>query len=285
MQRYRLALLCALIAPAIGACGDSSDDPSYPNTVDGSASVGDGAVDDSTTGTDGSSALDGASTDDASSGDSSMTDTGSSLDAAIDASEKDASDASVNVDSAKPDSAVVDSSIADSTKPDSAKPDSSAVDSGNPNVDSGTGEPPGMSGMLAAHNAARAAVDPPATPPIPMMKWSSSVAATAQAYAEKCKWGHSGTAGLGENIYASTNEKKPASVVASWVAEKAYYTYATNSCSKVCGHYTQVVWRDSTSLGCGHATCSTGSPFGGGQWEFWVCNYQPPGNFNGKKPY
>jgi len=142
-----------------------------------------------------------------------------------------------------------------------------------------------MEGMTQAHNSARASVDPPASPALPAMQWANDVAQQAQAYAERCSFEHSGTKGLGENIYASSNAVTPAKVVESWVSEKQNYTYATNSCTKVCGHYTQVVWRDSTKLGCGHASCKTNSPFGSGNWEFWVCNYQPPGNYVGQKPY
>jgi hypothetical protein len=63
------------------------------------------------------------------------------------------------------------------------------------------------------------------------------------------------------------------------------YDYATNKCSGVCGHYTQIVWGATTHLGCAKKTCTTNNPFGKGSWEIWVCNYSPPGNFVGKKPY
>jgi len=69
------------------------------------------------------------------------------------------------------------------------------------------------------------------------------------------------------------------------VSEKANYNYSANSCSATCGHYTQVVWRNSLRLGCGVKNCTTGSPFGGGAWQFWVCNYDPPGNISGQRPY
>jgi hypothetical protein len=36
------------------------------------------------------------------------------------------------------------------------------------------------------------------------------------------------------------------------------------------GHFTQVVWRATTHVGCGTASC-TGL-------VLWVCNYDPPGN-------
>jgi pathogenesis-related protein 1 len=141
-----------------------------------------------------------------------------------------------------------------------------------------------MRGMTEAHNAARAAVVPAASPDIPPLAWSSDVAGVAQAWADGCKFQHSGGV-YGENLYATTGSATPEAVVASWVSEDADYVYATNTCSAVCGHYTQVVWRDSMHLGCGVTDCTESSPFGSGAWQLWVCNYDPPGNFDGEKPY
>jgi pathogenesis-related protein 1 len=141
-----------------------------------------------------------------------------------------------------------------------------------------------MVGITAAHNAARAAVSPAPASPMPALAWSSDIAAVAQAWADGCKFQHSGGQ-YGENLYASTNQSTVQDVVDSWVGEKKDYDYASNSCSGVCGHYTQVVWAKSLRLGCAVKSCSGGGPFGGGSWELWVCNYDPPGNFVGQKPY
>jgi pathogenesis-related protein 1 len=150
-------------------------------------------------------------------------------------------------------------------------------------------EPADETGMTAAHNAARAAVNPPANPAIPPLTWSSTVATSAQAWADKCMFMHSGNPLYGENIYAGAgSEATPQQVVDSWAGEAKDYDYATNTCNAgaVCGHYTQVVWRKSTMLGCGVTNCTTNSPFSGfTNWQFWVCEYSPPGNFNGEKPY
>jgi pathogenesis-related protein 1 len=150
----------------------------------------------------------------------------------------------------------------------------------------GDTEPADEMGMTAAHNAARAAVMPPANPAIPPLTWSSTVATSAQAWADKCMFMHSGNQ-YGENIYAGAGmAATPQQVVDSWAGEAKDYDYATNSCSDVCGHYTQVVWRGSTKLGCGVTNCTTNSPFMGfTNWQFWVCEYDPPGNFVGQKPY
>lgn len=143
---------------------------------------------------------------------------------------------------------------------------------------------------VAAHNAQRAAVMPAPSTALPEVTWSATVAATAQAWADRCNFQHNAASGYGENLFASAGggaPDTPTEVVADWVSEKADYTYSTNTCAagKACGHYTQVVWRSSVRIGCAQKTCTTGSPFGSGTWSFILCNYDPPGNFVGQKPY
>lgn len=158
-------------------------------------------------------------------------------------------------------------------------------DGGSGSASGGDAEPPEQEGMTAAHNAARAAVEPAADPAIPPLVWDGTLASYAQAHADKCVFEHS-TGPYGENLYAESGlGAGPEDVVASWVAEAADYDYATNGCSGVCGHYTQVVWAATQRLGCGFTMCSENSPFGGGSWALWVCSYDPPGNYVGEKPY
>eukprot|EP01018_Ginkgo_biloba_P006481 Gb_20955 [translate_table: standard] len=85
----------------------------------------------------------------------------------------------------------------------------------------------------------------------------------------------------GENIFwGKGRDFSAADAVGSWVNEKQYYDYSTNTCAagQVCGHYTQVVWRNSVKLGCARVVCNDGG-------IFIICNYNPPGNFNGQKPF
>ncbi|WP_438038673.1 CAP domain-containing protein [Sorangium sp. So ce128] len=165
---------------------------------------------------------------------------------------------------------------------------SSPDDADAPASGQGDDEPPRMVGMTAAHNAARAAVDPPAEQPLPPLSWSSELAAVAQAHVAKCVFRHSAN-GYGENLFATSSGASPTpeDVVGSWISEAVSYDLASNACSgATCGHYTQVVWADSLRLGCGIASCADGSPFeGGSAWQFWVCTYDPPGNFVGQRPY
>ena len=68
-----------------------------------------------------------------------------------------------------------------------------------------------------------------------------------------------------------------AEVVEGWAAEARNYDYGSNKCNGMCGHDTQIVWGDTKEVGCAAAR-------GGGR-EAWVCEYDPPGNWVGKRPY
>ncbi|GFP88674.1 pathogenesis-related protein 1c [Phtheirospermum japonicum] len=137
---------------------------------------------------------------------------------------------------------------------------------------------------LDAHNAARATVGGPGG--VGNMTWDDDVAAFAQSYANErmsdCSLTHSGTELYGENIAAGTGVPPltGAAAVNLWVNESSYYDYASNQCigGQMCEHYTQVVWRASVRLGCARVECYNGG-------VFVTCNYDPPGNYNGQRPY
>ncbi len=150
-------------------------------------------------------------------------------------------------------------------------------------------EPGLLAGITAAHNEVRAAATP--TPAVPLMPlvWDANISAVAQSWADGCQFMHS-QGQYGENIFARAGNNVITSkdVVTSLASESAAYSYTDNTCAAnmQCGHYTQIVWRATTKLGCGVTSCSQNSPFqGSSNWEFWVCNYDPPGNYNGEKPY
>jgi uncharacterized protein YkwD len=155
----------------------------------------------------------------------------------------------------------------------------------------GPGEGGYLAGITDAHNDVRAGALPTPDPALDPLCWSESVATVAQSWADNCTWQHNpGRGFLGENIFGGSGNwlaSGALSAVEMWAAEDEFYDYASNSCQsgEVCGHYTQIVWRSSENLGCGIKLCNTGSPFGGGSWTFVVCNYDPPGNWNGQKPY
>jgi uncharacterized protein YkwD len=130
--------------------------------------------------------------------------------------------------------------------------------------------------MLAAHNAARAKVG------VPALTWSDDLARSAQEWADKLiaerRFEHRSKSKYGENLFEMRGaQATPAKVVERWVSEAANFDAKSNKCKGMCGHYTQVVWRDTKQLGCAVAR-------GGGR-EIWVCEYAPPGNYVGRRPY
>lgn len=135
-----------------------------------------------------------------------------------------------------------------------------------------------QSELLSAHNAARAQVG------VQALTWSDEVAETARRWAGElaangCGLQHNPNKPYGENLYWTTVPVDGTEATASWVSEADDYDAESHSCEqgKICGHYTQVVWANSTKLGCGMATC--------GSTQVWVCNYDPPGNYVGQQPF
>ncbi len=135
--------------------------------------------------------------------------------------------------------------------------------------------------MLAAHNVARS------TPGVPPLAWSSKLAALAQKWADTLaatgEYKMEAIQGIyGQNIaYAGPPGRfKAGFIVASWAAEVQNFDYDKNACinpALKCYHYTQVVWRSSRRVGCGSAHDA--------QRDIWVCDYDPPGNEIGVRPY
>ncbi|HSX61222.1 MAG TPA: CAP domain-containing protein [Tahibacter sp.] len=146
--------------------------------------------------------------------------------------------------------------------------------------------------LLTRHNCARRSVTPAASPRLNLLSWDTTIAASAQAYANNCQYVHNAATPYGENLYAgAVSPGFPTNVEAAaatdWANEHASYNYAANSCSGICGHYTQMVWRSTTRVGCGIRQCTVNSPFPPPftNWTLVVCNYDPAGNVIGQRPY
>ena len=81
-----------------------------------------------------------------------------------------------------------------------------------------------------------------------MQVWNDELAQVAQDYAEMCLFEHntarvasqSTFSSVGENLFAGTGPAEYTAAVESWYNEKQDYDYDNNTCSAVCGHYTQV---------------------------------------------
>ncbi len=132
---------------------------------------------------------------------------------------------------------------------------------------------PRMSAILDAHDAHRAEH---CAPPL---AWSDALASQAQRWADHlaasgCQLEHSQSPS-GENLAAGTSGTlSPEDVVAMWYREIDQYAFPSGGFSMDTGHFTQLVWVGSTSLGCAMTTCD--------DLDVWVCNYDPPGNVDGE---
>ena len=117
------------------------------------------------------------------------------------------------------------------------------------------------------------------------LAWSEDLAKVAAKWAEElkeknCGFEHSPDNTYGENLFKGTSGYFDArDVVNAWASEKAFYNYETNKCDpgEMCGHYTQIVWSNTKRVGCAKIECD--------DMEIWVCEYDPPGNWVGQKPY
>lgn len=134
--------------------------------------------------------------------------------------------------------------------------------------------------FIAIQNQARAQVG------VPPLQWNDKLAAYAQWWAnENAALGDCGLHHLGgpygENIFWGSGKNwSPFDAVSDWANEKRWYNYRSNSCDyyDACGHYTQIVWKSSRFVGCARVTCRDGK-------IFMTCNYYPPGNYIGQRPY
>lgn len=134
--------------------------------------------------------------------------------------------------------------------------------------------------FLDAHNDWRIKVNsgqlenqPIPAPVIPLMEWVPELAEVAQEYAEACVFEHSNNRnGAGENL--AMGHSSITHAVNAWAGEYRDYTYPAGFSGDT-GHYTQVVWHNTTQLGCGYAPSC----------RMYVCRYREHGNFNNQPPY
>jgi len=135
--------------------------------------------------------------------------------------------------------------------------------------------------MLAAHNRERAAAG------VPPLTWNASLAASAAAYgpalAALPSLAHSPDEqrrGQGENLWMGTRDAFTLeAMVGSWAGEKRWFRpgtfpdVSTDGDWHTVGHYTQMIWRTTTELGCAlHQTQ---------RWDYLICRYAPAGNVIG----
>lgn len=132
------------------------------------------------------------------------------------------------------------------------------------------------------HNVERSRVG------VPPLRWDPRLAASAAAYGPILdRLGglrHSPRSmrpGQHENLWMGTRGAfSPEQMVGSWISEKrefrrGVFPHVSRTGNWVdVGHYTQMVWRGTTHVGC--------AIHQGRRWDFLICRYSPPGNTDGR---
>ncbi|CAA6809077.1 MAG: Unknown protein [uncultured Thiotrichaceae bacterium] len=128
---------------------------------------------------------------------------------------------------------------------------------------------------------------------LPALQDSQAMQASAAQHAQACVFNHVNSP-YGQNLFAGTGTRWTVEqAVNSWADEARHYDFDTDSCvvGEQCGHYTQLVWENTRTVGCVVQQCnqmtdSSGSAiFNGRSGMMIFCHYDPPGNFRSQMAY
>jgi len=139
--------------------------------------------------------------------------------------------------------------------------------------------------VLAVHNRERLNLG------LEPLSWNPALAESARRWADHLastgRFEHAlenRAAPEGENLWAGTKGYfAPEAMVDAWIREKRFFRaglFPDNSITgKVedIGHYTQVVWRATTEVGCARAASASE--------DILVCRYAEAGNYRGEQPF
>ncbi|GJJ74800.1 hypothetical protein EMPS_07158 [Entomortierella parvispora] len=103
----------------------------------------------------------------------------------------------------------------------------------------------------------------------PPLTWNAKLAAFGNNHLKACEFKHSGGP-YGENLAAGYKDYKTA--ITAWYNEVKSYNYNRPGFSGATGHFTQVVWKATTQVGCAKRFCQNSN------WTIYICEYSAPGN-------
>ncbi|CAM1506277.1 Fc.00g059180.m01.CDS01 [Cosmosporella sp. VM-42] len=134
----------------------------------------------------------------------------------------------------------------------------------------------------------------------PALEWDTTLAGYAENTANGCVFAHDmdqGDGGYGQNLASwgtSGDMEGLQSKAAAMGVTNQWYNDEMNNWSfygqdnppsgldlNSFGHFTQLVWKSSTKIGCATVLCPAGTVLSLPSW-YTVCNYNPPGNFGGE---
>lgn len=114
------------------------------------------------------------------------------------------------------------------------------------------------------------------------LQWSEQLEKDAVLEANKLAinpYNYAPTLSYGENIFRSPNLPTPEEIINFWMREQRYYhgEEISEEGLMTYGHYTQIVWKQTSLLGCAMSVTK------GGTYVI-ICLYSPKGNIAGQKP-
>lgn len=135
--------------------------------------------------------------------------------------------------------------------------------------------------MLSGHNGERASLG------MPLLRWDDGLAQSAQRHAEKLAESGAlrhevatGPKATGENLWIGTHGAyRYRDMMDAFLRERPNYVpLAMPNISRTgrwsdAAHYSQIIWRTTTAVGCGFAS--------GDAVDVLVCRYDPAGNIMG----
>lgn len=131
---------------------------------------------------------------------------------------------------------------------------------------------------LAAHNKWRAMHQAGPLQIDPKIKQFAQKRADFIGASDGAEFRHPDNLPYGENLAWHSNAATScADLVKMWYDEISMYDFYKGAFSLETGHFTQLVWKSTTRVGCARSISS--GPKGG---VYLVCNYDPPGNFLGE---
>jgi uncharacterized protein YkwD len=144
---------------------------------------------------------------------------------------------------------------------------------------------------INAHNAHRA------NHTCGQVTWSEELAAAAKTLADSCEYKHNtdiGGGGYGQNIamgaqsnFQLTDGQAMARAITRQWYNNEYELYPNYggepdmALFEEWGHLSQIIWSETTEIGCAIGVCDGGELAAGMDGYFAVCNYSPPGNVEG----
>ncbi|KAH0559393.1 hypothetical protein GP486_004087, partial [Trichoglossum hirsutum] len=101
--------------------------------------------------------------------------------------------------------------------------------------------------------------------------WNDTLAKFGANWTIACEFNHSHGA-YGENL--AKGYPNASAAVTAWGDERKKYDFSKAAFSEATGHFTQVVWKTTKTVGCGRKDCGNSSSR---SW-YVVCEYYPRGN-------